>query len=208
METIKLLWSSVLLTPGAEYYTGDISNMYLMSMLPDSEYVCFKVDSIPKRIYNYYNLESKVVDGYVYARINKAWYGLKQAGKIAHDDLVEHLAKHGYVRAGYTDGLFKHKTRDISFTLVVDDFGIKYTSKKDIKHLISVMQLKYKFKVDFDAKQYIGINLVWDYNRRTVYCSMRDYIKQALTELEHILTDSRYHSAPSRVQRPDYGAPM
>ena len=70
------------------------------------------------------------------------------------------------------------------------------------------MQLKYKFKVDFDAKQYIGINLVWDYNRRTVCCSMKDYIKQALTELKHIPSDSCHHSAPSRVQRPDYGALM
>ena len=54
-----------------------------------------------------------VVNGYVYARINRAWYGLKQGGKIAHDDLVEHLGKHGYVRAGITDGLFTHVTRNM-----------------------------------------------------------------------------------------------
>ena len=107
METIKLHWNSVLLTPSAKYCTGDISNMYLMSMLPDSEYVCFKVDSIPKRIFDYYNLESKVVDGYVYTCINKAWYGLKQAGKIAHDDLVAHLRSKGYVKTTAL-GLFKH----------------------------------------------------------------------------------------------------
>ena len=41
METIKMHWNSVISTPGAKYCTGDISNMYLMSILPDPEYVCF-----------------------------------------------------------------------------------------------------------------------------------------------------------------------
>ena len=92
---------------------GDISNMYLMLLLPDTEYVRFRYDMIPPRIIKHYDVEPLVVDGYVYARINRAWYGLKQAGKISHDDLVQHLAKHGYVRAGTTDGLFKHIVRDI-----------------------------------------------------------------------------------------------
>ena len=60
--------------------------------------------------------------------------------------------KHGYVQANNTDGLFNHVTRDISFTLVVDDFGIKYINKVDIQHLIKVMQEKYTFKVEFNAK--------------------------------------------------------
>ena len=80
--------------------------MYLMSMLPESEYVRFRVDMIPQRIFDHYNLHDKVHDGYVYACINKAWYGLKQARKIAHDDLVEHPCKHRYVKAGHTNGLF------------------------------------------------------------------------------------------------------
>ena len=101
---------------------------------------------------------------------------IKTSGKIAHNDLVAHLEKHGYVRAGLTNGLFKHKTHNISFTLVVDDFGIKYTSKEDIAHLIKIMQLKYKFKVNFEAEQYIGINMIWDYNRRKVWCSMDGYV--------------------------------
>ena len=199
-------WDSVLSTPNAKYCTGNISNMYIMSMLHESEYVCFRVDMIPKRIFNYYNLHDMVHDGYVYARVNKAWYKLKQAGKIAHDNLVQHLHKHGYVKAGHTNGLFKHITRDISFTLVVDDFGIKYTSKEDIAHLIKIMQLKYKFKVNFEAEQYIGINMIWDYNRREVRCSMDGYVKQALIELEHIPSDNRHHAAPSAAAKQIFGS--
>ena len=131
--------------------------MYLMSDLIDSEYVKFKVDLIPPRIIQYYNIQHLIHEGYIYARINKAWYGLKNAGRIAHDDLVQHLQKHGFVQAQKTDGLFTHILRDISFTLVVDDFGIKFTNKQDCDYLIKIMREKYKFKVDYEAKQYLSL---------------------------------------------------
>ena len=56
--------------------------MYLMSTLPEAEYVRFRYDMIPPRIIKQYQLELLAVDGFVYACINKAWYGLKQGGKI------------------------------------------------------------------------------------------------------------------------------
>ena len=152
METIKARWNSVVSTENAKYCTGDISNMYLMSNLVESEYVKFNFKLIPQRIIDHYNLNYIVEDEFVYAKINELWFGLEQSGKIAHDDLVQHLNKHGYVQAKNTDGLFVHGIRDISFTLVVNDFEIKYTNKDNVNHLISVMQGKYKFKVNFDAK--------------------------------------------------------
>ena len=94
-----------------------------------------------------------------------AWYGLKQAGKIAHDDLVAHLKTHGYKEA-ITQGLFLHKTRPISFTLVVDDFGIKYIHQRDVDHLYKAIAEKYTFKLDMDGKQYIGVQLEWNYKKR------------------------------------------
>ena len=205
METIKMHWNSVLSTPKAKYCTGDISNMYLMSTLPEAEYVRFRYDMIPPRIIKQYQLELLAVDGFVYARINKAWYGLKQGGKIAHDDLVDHLRKHGYVRSGSTDGLFKHITRKISFTLVVDDFGIKYERQEDVDHLLKIMRMKYTFKVDMEAKQYIGIHLDWNYAKRELICSMKGYVQQALKELEHV-ANTRHQYAPSHIDRPNYGA--
>lgn len=42
MKTIKIHWNLLLLTPGTKYCTVDISNMYLMSMLPEAEYVQFR----------------------------------------------------------------------------------------------------------------------------------------------------------------------
>ena len=60
-------------------------------MLPESQYVRFDVKLIPQEIIDYYDLHDKIHNSYVYARVKKAWYGLKEAGKIAHDDLVAHL---------------------------------------------------------------------------------------------------------------------
>ena len=139
METIKCHWNSVLSTKGAKYCTGDISNMYLCSWLKDYEYVRFNIELIPPQIIAHYKLQGLVHKGYVYAKIKRAWYGLKQLGKVAHDDLVAHLKTHGYECAPLTEGLFLHKTRDISFTLVVDDFGIKYTNQVDVDHLVAAV---------------------------------------------------------------------
>ena len=69
--------------------------MYLISTLPEAEYVRFRYDLITPQIIEQYQLDLLVNNGFVYARINKAWYGLKQEGKIAHDNLVQHLQTHG-----------------------------------------------------------------------------------------------------------------
>ena len=51
--------------------------------------------------------------------------GLKQASRIANAQLTAHLAKFGYAPVPRAPSLWKQPTLDISFTLVVDDFGIK-----------------------------------------------------------------------------------
>ena len=40
------------------------------------------------------------------------------------------------------ESLFLHETWDFLFTLVVDDFGIKYTHKEDINHLVESVRKK------------------------------------------------------------------
>ena len=154
-------------------FTGDISNMYLNSLLPDSEYVKFSVDLIPPNIIKHYNLVPLIHNGYIYAKINKAIYGLKQSGKIANQDLIEHLGKSGYHPVPLTDGLFTHETRPTAFSLVVDDFAVRYSTKADADHLIDCIREKYPFKVDWDAHQYIGINLEFNYTDRWVKMSMK-----------------------------------
>jgi hypothetical protein len=61
---------------------------------------------IPPNIIQHYKLDNFVNGDFVYAKIKKAWYGLKQSGKIAHDDLVQHLAKYGNLKAKRTRLVF------------------------------------------------------------------------------------------------------
>eukprot|EP00957_Ditylum_brightwellii_P037850 2862750-Ditylum_brightwellii.AAC.1 len=56
--------------------------------------------------------------------------GLPQAGKLANEQLTKHIALYGYYPVRHTPGLWRHTSRDIRFTLVVDDFGVKYTIKR------------------------------------------------------------------------------
>ena len=80
--------------------------------------------------------------------IQKGMYGLPQAGKIANDKLKLHLDKFGYKPATITPGLWRHQTCLLLFSLVVDDFGIKYERQEDITHLLDALKTIYKTSED------------------------------------------------------------
>lgn len=69
-------------------------------------------------------------EGWVYIKICKGMYVLKQAGAIAHNELARHLKPYGYHPVTFTPGLWKRQDSDTIFSLVVDHFAIKYTSDK------------------------------------------------------------------------------
>ena len=89
---------------------------------------------IPPEFIDTYNLATKVKHGYVYMAIIPGMYGLPQAGILANKLLKERLQVEGYYELPHTPGLFTHKTRPIWFTLVVDDFGIKYCGNEHAEH--------------------------------------------------------------------------
>ena len=83
--------------------------------------------------------------------------------------LKEKLAPHKYYELQYTPGLFKHQLRPIVFTLVVDNFGIKYVGKEHADHLIGILEVKYtKIETDWTGSLYCGITLEWNYEERWV----------------------------------------
>ena len=55
------------------------------------EYMAPPLSLMPEEIVEQYNLNDLAHNGMVYIEIQKAIPGLKQAGKIAHDRLREHL---------------------------------------------------------------------------------------------------------------------
>jgi RNase adaptor protein for sRNA GlmZ degradation len=70
-------------------------------------------------------------------------YGLPQAGILAYNQLVNHLATHRCTPCTHTPGMWTHATRDITFGLVIDNFGFKYTTRCDADHLLTVLQQLY-----------------------------------------------------------------
>ena len=95
---------------------------------------------ISEEIIAAYNLLPLVKNGFVYILIQKGIYGLPQAGKLANDEFIKHLAPFGYQPTTHTPGLLTHKNRNISFVLTIDDFGIKYTKMRDATHLFNALR--------------------------------------------------------------------
>ena len=104
-------------------------------------------------------------DGYVYIEICQAMYGLQQSGRLANIELEKVIGKQGYYSYKYTPGLYFHKTCFISFTLIVDEFGVKYVNKEDTLYLEKTIQDHYSRKSDSAGESYIGIDLKWDYDK-------------------------------------------
>ena len=87
-------------------------------------------------------------DSWVYLKIVNGMYRLKQAGIIANMELTKHLDKFGYYLVQPTPGLWRNKTRATVFTLVVDDFAIKYVTHQDADHLLQALCAKYTISTD------------------------------------------------------------
>ena len=79
------------------------------------------ISVIPQEIANEYSLLT-IVDNklFVYIKIFKGMYELKQSIIIAHQELFKHLAPYGYHPFNYTPVLWEHDTKDTIFSLVVD----------------------------------------------------------------------------------------
>jgi hypothetical protein len=95
------------------------------------------------------------------------------------------LNKHGYQQSKLVPGLWKHDTRPIQFTLVVDNFGVKYIGKEHAHHLKNTLKEHYKLTCNWTGTRYIGITLDWDYTKRQVHLSMPNYVKKSLKQFQH-----------------------
>ena len=179
LPTVKVLLNAVV-SEDAEWMTVDIKDYYLGSPMEKPVYMRIALKQIPLDIQQKYNLAAITRDGKVMTKIVKGMYGLPHAGKLAQDRLIPHLAKHGYRQCEHTRCLFTHDTRPIAFTLVVDDFGIKFKGRENAQHLLTALEELYKITIDWTGSKYLGI--VIDYNRtaRTISLSMPKYIENAL----------------------------
>ena len=201
--TTKLLLNSTISTPNAKFSCIDIKNMYYGTPMEKYEYMRIKYDEIPENVKQKYNLRAIQHNGWVYIQIRKGMPGLKQAGRIANERLTKHLERYGYVPVDRTPSLWKHRTRPVTFTLVVDDFGVKYVGIEHFQHLKNALCDLYEITVDMSGSKYLGMTINWNYDEKYVEISMPDYVKKALHRYQHVPTKTQH--APHPAPQPVYG---
>ncbi len=139
-----------------------------MAALEYFEYSRMPLTLFPAWIIEQYDMEKQALNGYIHLEMRQAVWGLPQAGILANKRLQQKLAPFGYFKSTNTPGLWCHKTHPITFTLVVDNFGVKYVNKDDVDHLIASMKKNYMLTKDWTGNLYCGIQLDWNYAGRTV----------------------------------------
>lgn len=194
LTTSKILWNSVVSTEGARFMCLDISSFYLCTPMDRYEYMKIPLELFPEHIRQQYKLYEKNKNGFVYLEIRRAIYGLPQGGILANKLLRERLAPHGYYEVAHTPGLWRHVTRPIQFSLIVDDFGVKYVGKEHADHLLGVLRKWYKVSEDWEGKLYAGITLDWNYDEGYVDISMPGYITKLLARFKHEAPKKPQHS--------------
>jgi hypothetical protein len=132
-------------------------------------------------------------------------YDFPHAGILTNELLQRNLAKDGYRPTTHTHVLWTHDIRPISFSLVVDDFGVKYVEREHAEHLMTCIKKKYNISSDWNGTACCVLTLEWDYKNCTVDVSMPGYIKAALHKYQHP-DPARPEHAPHTWNPPIYGA--
>ena len=191
---------------GARFFTIDIKDFFLQSHLPQPEYMRIHFKYFPPDMIHKYELNKiKNEDGFIYCQIKKGMYGLKQAARLAYEQLVQNLKRHGYSPDPIATNIWSHTHRKTKFCLCVDDFGIKYFTKDDAHHLISALQKYYSITTDWTGSNYCGLKIDWNYHHGFADIAMPTYIPNALGKLNHP-DPTTPQFAPHRWNRPNYGA--
>ena len=173
--------------------------------MDEYEYMKMPLNQFPEHTIKQYDLRRHAKNGYVYLEIRRAIYGLPQAGRLANIQLKKFLKPHGYYEVEHTPGLWRHKTRPISFTLVVDDFGIKYVGEEHARHLLNILRAHYPaVSTDWKGELYCGIKLNWNYEKGYVDISMPGYIQKVLKKFKHEMP-AKPQYAPYPVQPRKFG---
>jgi hypothetical protein len=203
LETVRVL-SNAAVSEDANLMTADIADFYLGTPLDRPEYMRIALKHVPPDIIERYQLQPFIHDGYLLMEITKGIYGLKQAGKLAQDRLVLHLAGHGYIQCPNTPCMFKHISNSVAFTLVVDDFLIKYTDVTHSEHLIKSLSELYTVTTQMgNTQKYIGITMLYNRKEHYIHWCMPGYVEKALRRFHRL--NLKGADSPCIYIPPQYG---
>ena len=203
MQTIKLLLNAVV-SENADFCTADIGDFYLGSQLEQEEYMWLTKAQIPEDIIEEYGEHMTWLGDKTMVRIVKGIYGLPQAGRLAHEKLCRLLKRHDYHACPNTPCLFVHATNGVKFTLVVDDFAIKYGNRPGVEHLFAAIREEYRLEVDWQGSKYIGMSIEYNKKERWLRLSMPGYVEAALARFGVVRSGKPTHN-PTKFDPIVYG---
>ena len=187
----------------ARYVTIDLKDYYLKGRLHRPEYLWIPIKHMTATTLADFSLNPYVSEGKILFEVNGSMYGHPAAGRIAQTDFKELVKAHDYYEHPDVPCLFLHRTRPTSFTLIVDDLGIKIFSEADLQHLIDTIKTKWDVKVDRTGAKYNGIRLLWDYDKRTLITDIPNYVTEGLAKLQ--LPPHKLRATPAPYVAPTYG---
>ena len=117
-----------------------IRNFYLCDPMDRYEYMKMPISLFPEHIIQQFYLKNKVKNGFIYLETRRSNYVFPQAGMPAKIYLKETLAPHGYYGVPHTSGIWKYISRPVQFSLVVNNFGVKYVGQEHVNHLICTLK--------------------------------------------------------------------
>ena len=209
LTAVKILMNSIVSDPNANCSVIDISDFYLNSKLDTPAYLWVPMRFLPYITKKWLGVLHRPTTDKLLFKVYNAIYGMDDAGRISQQDLIRHLAPHGYHMKSHSPCVFTHETRSTIFTTFVDDFLIKTDSRTDdIDHLKNTLELKYPIKFQLHATKYLGftINLhrvPHNHALDSLKISMPGYVSNALKLLNFKQT---FHpKSPSIYVAPIYG---
>ena len=119
-------------------------------------------------------------------------------------NVVKNLAPFGYEPMPCTPGLWRHNTLRTTFTLAVDDFGIKHFNQDDHDHLLNALKTHYTISEDPTGSHYCGLHIDCNYDKQYLDISMPGYISKALHKFQRP-TPKKPQYAPHAWLTPTYG---
>ena len=139
--------------------------IFLATPLDNLEYMRIAANLVPQEFIGMYRLQDKIRNRFIYMRIVRGIYGLTQSRTSANDLLKKRSKEEDYFEVDHTPSLFKHKWRPVWFTLVVVNFGIKYTGEEYRDHLLGILNRYYNMETYYNGELYCWITLKWNYEK-------------------------------------------
>ena len=206
MEALKILLNCMISeNASCTCTTIDLTDFYLGTDLPHPEYIRIQTQLIPPSVIEFFQLQPFINRQTLYCSVHKTHYGLPQAGALSQRRLFRHLHTNGYHQLPSTPSVFRNKTGTIRFTLVVDDFVVLWTDRKDMDHFINTLTALYQVKINWDGTKYLGMNIAINRAERHVTLTMPKYIDRLLCKVRP--EGVKGSNTPATYTAPNYANP-